>query len=96
MAASVHLVAKTQRDAGFRADIGGNFPLDENVIAGQRFDHSSFSHLTSRMTALPKGTSVISADSFGSSAWTVTARVNVVSPDGAPKSYFLKVCNRKH
>ena len=41
---------------------------------------------------LPNGTRVLSADSFGSSAWTVTARVNVILEDGTPKSYFLKVC----
>lgn len=35
MASSVHLFAETQRDAGFRPDVGGSFPLDENVIAGQ-------------------------------------------------------------
>ena len=41
--------------------------------------------------ALPQGTSVISADTFGYSAWTVTAKINATNPNGAQKSYFLKV-----
>ena len=42
-------------------------------------------------TALPEGSKVVSADSFGSSAWTVTARINTVSSEGETKPYFLKV-----
>lgn len=43
------------------------------------------------LTALPNGTRVLSADKFGSSAWTETAHLRTVSDDGTPKSYFLKV-----
>lgn len=53
--------------------ISGDFPLDENVVAG-----------------LPNGTKVISANKFGTSAWTITARINVKLPDGTPVRYFLK------
>ena len=50
-----------------------------------------WSLLTEWNKVLPEDTTIISADSFGSSAWTVTARVKTVSKDGAPKAYFLKV-----
>jgi len=36
------------------------------------------------------GTKVLSADRYGSSAWTITARINVELPNGTPKRYFLK------
>lgn len=39
---------------------------------------------------LPKGAEVISASRFGSSAWTVTARLQVRIPDGTQRQYFLK------
>jgi hypothetical protein len=40
---------------------------------------------------MPRGTKVISAESWGISAWTKTAKVSVILPDGSPKRYFLKV-----
>src|SRR6266550_2014702 len=40
---------------------------------------------------MPKGTKAISAESCGISAWTKTAKVSVILPDGSPKRYFLKV-----
>ncbi|KAI4262524.1 MAG: hypothetical protein L6R42_002302 [Xanthoria sp. 1 TBL-2021] len=39
---------------------------------------------------LPLGSRVLSASSFGSSAWTRTARIRVQLPDGSAKQYFLK------
>ena len=42
-------------------------------------------------TVLPQGAKVSAACSFGISAWTRTARLDVTLPDGTPKSYFLKV-----
>ncbi|KAL8712659.1 MAG: hypothetical protein Q9220_003191 [cf. Caloplaca sp. 1 TL-2023] len=56
-------------------DIGGNFDLDENVIA-----------------VLPPGSRVLEASSFGTSAWTRTARISVTLEDGTLKKYFLKAC----
>ena len=55
------------------SSIGGDFPLDQSVIAH-----------------LPKGTKVLSASRYGSSAWTVTARIDAELLDGLPKRYFLK------
>ena len=40
---------------------------------------------------MPKGTKVVSAESWGISAWTKTAKVSVILPDENPKRYFLKV-----
>ncbi|KAL9078766.1 MAG: hypothetical protein Q9157_002318 [Trypethelium eluteriae] len=40
--------------------------------------------------AMPSGTRVILAESCDVSAWTKTAKISVVLPDGSPKRYFLK------
>ncbi|KAI1480224.1 Fructosamine kinase-domain-containing protein [Daldinia eschscholtzii] len=42
------------------------------------------------LDVMPSGTRIISAESSGISAWTKTAKVSVMLPDGSPKSYFLK------
>ena len=55
-------------------DVGGDFELDESVIA-----------------VLPDGSTVVEASSFGTSAWTRTARIRVQLADGSQKAYFLKV-----
>jgi protein-ribulosamine 3-kinase len=39
---------------------------------------------------LPNGSRVLSANRFGTSAWTVTARLNVALPEGKQARYFLK------
>jgi len=54
-------------------ETGGNFHLDENVIA-----------------ELPLGSKVIEASSYGTSAWTRTARISVQLLEGPIKHYFLK------
>ena len=41
--------------------------------------------------ALPAGTRVLSADSWGNSSWNITARIDALEPNGAEKRYFLKV-----
>ncbi len=40
---------------------------------------------------LPEGSTVVEASSFGTSAWTRTARIRVQLSDGSQKVYFLKV-----
>lgn len=47
--------------------------------------------LTSVFAALPTGSTFISVEHFGTSAWTITGRVIASSPDGTETSYFLKV-----
>jgi hypothetical protein len=44
------------------------------------------------MTAeLPKGAQVLQACSHGTAQWTRAARIDIVSVDGTPSSFFLKV-----
>jgi protein-ribulosamine 3-kinase len=40
---------------------------------------------------MPEGTKVISAESWGLSAWSKTAKVTVILADGSRTRYFLKV-----
>ncbi|KAL9593092.1 MAG: hypothetical protein Q9219_007678 [cf. Caloplaca sp. 3 TL-2023] len=42
------------------------------------------------LASLPRDTKVLSANRFGTSAWTITARIDVELPDGAQARYFLK------
>lgn len=42
------------------------------------------------LASFPKGTKVLSANRYGTSAWTSTARINVELPDGHHARYFLK------
>ncbi|KAI0426549.1 Fructosamine kinase-domain-containing protein [Xylaria sp. FL1042] len=39
---------------------------------------------------LPEGTNVVSAESWGLSAWTKAAKIDAILRDGTPKRYFLK------
>lgn len=38
----------------------------------------------------PEGTKILSANRYGTSAWTITARLNVQLPDGSQQRFFLK------
>ena len=38
----------------------------------------------------PKGSEILSANRYGTSAWTITARLSVQLPDGSQEQYFLK------
>jgi protein-ribulosamine 3-kinase len=40
---------------------------------------------------MPEGAKVVSAESWGVSAWNKTAKISVIFPDGSQKRYFLKV-----
>jgi len=72
MSATVHSIFQ-QPQPGTASTVGGDFPLDENVIS-----------------CLPQNTKFLSAERYGSSAWTVTARITTELADGTPKKYFLK------
>lgn len=41
--------------------------------------------------AMPKGTRIMSSDSFGASAWSTTARIDAETSEGVPIAFFLKV-----
>ncbi|OAQ88027.1 protein kinase-like (PK-like) [Purpureocillium lilacinum] len=44
----------------------------------------------------PDGTKVLSASPFGTSAWTVTAKLHLQLPDGVEERYFLKTAPNEH
>ncbi|KAH8761023.1 Fructosamine kinase-domain-containing protein [Diaporthe sp. PMI_573] len=44
---------------------------------------------------MPKGTKVISAETWGLSAWTKTAKISTELPDGKTQRYFLKCASGK-
>lgn len=77
------------------AQLDGEFPMDAAVMEG---DYGSISTQLPRHTlistvALPQGSTFLSVENFGNSAWTITGRVIAREPDATEKSYFLKVCN---
>lgn len=47
------------------------------------------------LLVMPTGTKVVSAESWGISAWTKTAKVTVALPDESLKRYFLKLATGK-
>lgn len=47
------------------------------------------------LAKFPEGTTILSADSFGTSAWTVSARLHLKLPDGTEERYFLKSAPEK-
>ncbi|MCJ1395997.1 hypothetical protein MMC18_008883 [Xylographa bjoerkii] len=47
------------------------------------------------LEALPPDLTVVSADSYGSSAWSVTARIDTVNHEGAPMRFFVKCTTEK-
>jgi hypothetical protein len=43
------------------------------------------------VAVMPSGTKIVSSEFCGVSAWTKTAKISIILPDGNPKRYFLKV-----
>ncbi|OBT60773.1 hypothetical protein VE03_09746 [Pseudogymnoascus sp. 23342-1-I1] len=75
-------------DAPFNPGQRGNLnfegiPVNEDIGGDFPLDYSV-------IESFPPKTKVISANRFGSSEWTVIARVDVELEDGEPKTYFLK------
>jgi fructosamine-3-kinase len=48
------------------------------------------------LAKFPKGTKLVSANRYGTSAWTVTARFELKLPDGSEEKYFLKSAPEEH
>ncbi|KAI0394992.1 Fructosamine kinase-domain-containing protein [Xylariaceae sp. FL0594] len=57
--------------------IEGDFPLNRAVAQ-------------SKETSLPPGSRAVSAESWGVSMWTNTAKLSTLGPSGEPREYFLK------
>jgi protein-ribulosamine 3-kinase len=75
------------------AQLDGVFPMDEAVIEGDDLLITTQlpRHALTSTVALPHGTTFLSVENFGTSAWTVTGRVMALEPDGTEQPYFLKV-----
>lgn len=80
------------------AQLDGRFPMDEAVVNGNALLLTtpllSDRHiLTYFALVLPKGSTFVSVEHFGTSAWTVTGKVTARNEDGTESLYFLKVCS---
>lgn len=76
----------------WESGVEGNFPIHKAVVKGlSHFIGYPRAGTDTNLAVLPRGTKIVMADSCGISAWTKTAKVSVILPNGSPKSYFLKV-----
>lgn len=66
-----------------------NLP-DRPTLPKAHYGSGDFALDDNVLTKFPKGTKIISANKFGTSAWTVTARLQVELPDGSQSPLFLK------
>jgi protein-ribulosamine 3-kinase len=48
------------------------------------------------VAVFPEGTKFLSAVRYGTSAWTITARLSIELPDGSKKQYFIKCASEEH
>ena len=72
--------------------VEGNFPIHKAVVKGiSHFTGYPRAGTDTNLAVFPRGTKIMTADSCGISAWTKTAKVSVILPNGSPKRYFLKV-----
>ncbi|OQV02733.1 hypothetical protein CLAIMM_07878 [Cladophialophora immunda] len=62
----------------------GDSSIWENGVEGNFLVHKAVA------AVMPPGTKVVSAETSGISAWTKTAKVSAILPNGNPKRYFLK------
>ena len=71
--------------------VGGEFPVDENIIAGMRESYLLVI-LMLISSALPiPGTKLLTAYHYGSSMWGLTAKLVTELPEGVKRNYMLKV-----
>jgi protein-ribulosamine 3-kinase len=89
MSTLVHNLVSARQSSNQR--FGGDFPLDDAVIQSKCSDMKIQERSTLSVLELPEGTKILSADSYGFSAWTVTARISTILADGSEKHFFLKV-----
>lgn len=68
--------------------------LDEAVLEVTN-NHPSTLRSCLAILLLPKGTRVVSAESWGISAWTKTAKIDAVLGDGTAKRSFFESRSRE-
>ena len=75
------------------AELDGVFPMDEAVVEGKDGKQTKMSakRLMILQTVLPEGSTFVTVERFGTSAWTVTGRLTTTDADGEEVLYFLKV-----
>lgn len=72
--------------------VEGNFAIHKAVVEGRDALHGHRSaQIDTEFIVMARGTKIVSAESCGISAWTKTAKICVILPDGKRKRYFLKV-----
>jgi protein-ribulosamine 3-kinase len=72
--------------------VSGNMVIQEEVLAGLLATFVLRAGANDAISpALPGGVKVLSAESYGTSAWSLTGRINAVKPDGSSARYFIKV-----
>jgi protein-ribulosamine 3-kinase len=86
---------KAQTDAQDAPGSQEGWTRDEVVLAVADIE-GDFPLDEAVVEVLPRNSRVLSAEVYGTSAWTTTARVSTLLPDGTPKSYFLKCANGLH
>lgn len=76
--------------------IEGDFPLHEAVVEGMKSKLAESGDKVADCdvvlaTAMPNGAKATASESWGISAWTQTAKVTAILPDGTEERYFSKV-----
>lgn len=78
---------------GWVEGVEGNFPIPKSVLDGKPIDVPDNQSFTDAKpsTVLPQGSTLVSAERSGVSAWTKTAKLTVKLVDGSLKRHFFKV-----
>lgn len=77
-----------------RSQLRGVFPMNNAILRGKTLLSTAIRHSLSfadLVVALPEGMTILSVESFGTSAWTITGRLHVIEPNGTKKFLFAKV-----
>ncbi|CAI6043850.1 unnamed protein product [Clonostachys chloroleuca] len=74
-------------------DVTRSGPVGDEAFAGLQ---KKFSVDSNVLEKFPAGTKILSADPFGTSAWTVTTRLQLQMEDGSEELFFLKSAPEDH
>ena len=79
-------------NGGFVEGVRGDFLLHSAVVDGKLTQPKRIQNAEDcAQKVMPKGTKVLSAERSGTSAWTRTGKITVLTPRGKEKRYFIKV-----
>lgn len=75
--------------------VAGNMILYDEVLTSKLATSAGCLYLLLTITVvLPEGVKAVSVESYGTSAWSQTGRINATDAKGTQTSYFLKVRHR--